>query len=105
MNCNLRVRRVPPLSAHWKGSSRSFAPGNSLGSNPVAKARGRQESTTDPLGERVSYTYDGLNNLLTSTDPLGEITQYGYDPDGNLTSVTDPVHGSTPTQFFYNNFG
>jgi RHS repeat-associated protein len=49
------------------------------------------------------YTYDGLNNLLTSTDPLGEKTQYTYDQNSNQTSVTDPKNTSNPTQFVYNN--
>ena len=52
-------------------------------------AQGNLISSTDPLGQTVSFTYTGTDDRLASvTDANGNTTQYGYDGKGNLTSTT-----------------
>jgi RHS repeat-associated protein len=60
---------------------------------------GNLKTQTDPSGT-TSYTYDGLNLVLTKAATSGGGTlSYGYDADGNLTSATDA--GGTTT-YVYN---
>jgi RHS repeat-associated protein len=48
-------------------------------------------SITDPLGRVVSYTYNsGTDTLATFTNVLGGVTKYTYDSQSRLLSVTDP---------------
>jgi RHS repeat-associated protein len=65
----------------------------------VYDGAGNLKTQTDPSGT-TSYTYDGLNLVLTkaATSGGGTLT-YGYDADGNLTSATDA--GGTTT-YVYN---
>src|SRR5262249_13959127 len=72
---------------------------------------GNLKSTTDPLGNTTSYTYNHLNELVQETDPdpdgdgggqSAPITKYTYNALGWLESMTDPnqnasVNSSTPT--------
>ena len=48
-------------------------------------------STTHPAGNITSYTYNPLNEVLTSTDATGVKTTNTYDADGNLLSTSKPL--------------
>ena len=52
-------------------------------------------STTDPLENTTTYTYDAMGNLLTTTDALKHVTTYTYDPYGNVTETIDANGGIT----------
>ena len=56
---------------------------------------------TDPLGRRVKYTYNSLGTLETVTDPIGGITRYEYSAANRLTQVTD-ARGVVDVQNAYN---
>ena len=57
---------------------------------------GRLTQATDPSGNVMSFTFDGLGRKTKMHDPdMGDWT-YGYDNDGNLTSQTD-ANGQTIT--------
>src|ERR1700735_1130453 len=61
----------------------------------VYDGAGNLKTQTDPSGT-TSYTYDGLNLVLTKTATSGGGTlTYGYDADGNLTSATDAGGATT----------
>ncbi|MFH1062342.1 MAG: RHS repeat-associated core domain-containing protein [Candidatus Omnitrophota bacterium] len=60
-------------------------------------------SETDPLGNKVSYTYDAFGNVLTKTDARGNSSSFVYDNSGNMTSSTD-AEGNT-SQFTYDSVG
>jgi RHS repeat-associated protein len=70
-------------------------------------------SVSVPLGNGTnavtSYTYNNFGEVLTTTDPLGNVTTNTYDTYGNLTKVTTPAPGTgapaSVTQFGYNNLG
>jgi YD repeat-containing protein len=50
-----------------------------------------------PDGSTLSYTYNSLNEVLTSTDATGYTTTNTYDSAGNLLTVTQPdPDGSGP---------
>ena len=56
-----------------------------------ARALSRESlTTTDPLTNATTNTYDALNRLLTVTQPGGPLTRYAYDKANNLVTVTDP---------------
>ncbi len=52
-------------------------------------------SETDPLGHKTTYSYDGLNEVMTVTDPDNGVTTYTHDRLGDVTSTTDPGHNTT----------
>ena len=54
-------------------------------------ARATCSTSTDPLGNTTTNTYDANRNLLSTTDPLGHTTSYTYDANGNKTSTTYPA--------------
>jgi RHS repeat-associated protein len=66
-------------------------------------AVGNITSTTDRDGNLTSYTYNNLNQQVTSTDALGGVTTTAYDPEGRVTAITD-ADGHT-TQYAYNDRG
>lgn len=48
-------------------------------------------SKVDELsGNRIAYTYDVLNRIISVTDQYGQTLAYGYDKAGNRTSLTYP---------------
>src|SRR6185312_6678096 len=49
----------------------------------------------------TSYTYNNLNEVLSSTSPMGETTRRTYDARGNLLTVVDPL-GNTTTNTYGN---
>jgi len=54
-------------------------------------AKRRLQVQVDPLGNRISYSYNGRGQLRSMQDPLGYRTTYGYDSLGNNTTVTDAL--------------
>ncbi len=48
----------------------------------------------DPMGNRIEYTYDGLQRLASLKDPRGATLSYTYDASGNIASVTG-LNGAT----------
>ncbi|MBU1045321.1 MAG: hypothetical protein KJ915_13110 [Candidatus Omnitrophica bacterium] len=60
-------------------------------------------SETDPLGNKVSYTYDEFGNQLSKTDAKGNSSNFVYDASGNMTASTD-AEGNT-IQFTYDAVG
>jgi RHS repeat-associated protein len=47
-------------------------------------------SITDPIGRTVSYTYAAGGSVATFTNVLGGVTKYTYDSQNRLLTVTDP---------------
>lgn len=47
-------------------------------------------SITDPIGRVARYTYNADDTLATFTNVLGGITKYTYDAQQRLLTVTDP---------------
>jgi RHS repeat-associated protein len=60
--------------------------------------RGNQLSTTDSLGNRLTYTYNSLSEPLTVQDPMGVVTTYTYDSNGNPLTSSTPLVGSNSNQ-------
>ena len=65
-------------------------------------------STTDPLGNTTTNTYDQYGNLLSTSTPSSagtSTTSYTYDPShpGDIETETDP-NGNT-TGFTYDSYG
>jgi RHS repeat-associated protein len=81
---------------------------------------------SDPAGETITYTLDGMGNVLRQdirnsggaivetqsqvfnqlnerVRSIGaiptEVTSYGYDADGNITAITDPLNHTTTQAF------
>jgi len=68
----------------------------------TSDALGRRTSVSGDRTETFSYTYDGLDHVLTSTDGRGNTTQFAYDILGRLeTSTLPPVSGAPATTFGY----
>ncbi len=47
-------------------------------------------SITDPIGRSIHYTYAAGGSLSTFTNVLGGVTKYTYDSQNRLLTVTDP---------------
>jgi len=58
-------------------------------------ADGRLVSTTDPLGQAVTFNHNLVARTETVTDRLGHATVYEYDDRGNVLRQTDPLGGVT----------
>jgi|GEM_PF-2710398 len=56
---------------------------------------GRRETFSGPNQNVTTYTYDSLDNLLTTTDPMANTTTYRYNLNNRLISVTDAAGGAT----------
>lgn len=54
-----------------------------------------QEDDPVTTWQTVDYTYDILNNVLTTTDPLNRVTTYTYDLNENVATVTDAENNVT----------
>ncbi|HEX8346289.1 MAG TPA: LamG-like jellyroll fold domain-containing protein, partial [Actinoplanes sp.] len=59
-------------------------------------ATGDLAELTDPVGKKVTFSYDGLGRLLTETEvtdtfPNGLVTSHTYDALGRETTVTEPA--------------
>ena len=49
------------------------------------------EPRIDPLGNRVSYTYDVDSRLIRTTNPIGAITTQIFDANSRLIATIDPL--------------
>ncbi len=58
-------------------------------------------SITDPIGRKVTYTYNSSNTLATFTDVLGGVTKYTYDSQNRLSTVVDPRGITIATNTYY----
>lgn len=94
----------------WKdGAVYHFEPGNALigsvlvgiedrnknlirivrdGTNPA-----RITEIVDPVGRKLTFTYDSANRITSVTDPIGRQVLYAYNSQGGLATVTDPGGG------------
>ena len=59
---------------------------------------------SDPLGQRVSYSYDPQGRLAKVIDQEGGATQYTYDAQGRMLTITD-ARGIVFLQNFYGSSG
>jgi RHS repeat-associated protein len=82
--------------------SRSVQVGSStLTSSYTYNSFGEVLTSTDPLGNTTTNTYDGSGNLLSTTTPspdgtkAGNTTTFTYDAKGELIAVTDPRNNKT----------
>ena len=57
-------------------------------------AHGNMLSSTDALGHMTSWTYNSLDEPLTSTDPNSVVTTNTYDSHGNLLTTSTPIDAS-----------
>ncbi|NUT07339.1 MAG: Teneurin-1, partial [Hamadaea sp.] len=69
------------------------------GNNITAKAY----DSTGALISKISATYDGNGNQLSTTDALGHTTTFAYDATGMVTGETQPISASASitTSFGY----
>jgi RHS repeat-associated protein len=84
--------------------------GNVQGANPddydtlsSYDAAGRMLTSSDPLGNTTSYTYDTVGNRTAVTDANNHTTSYAYDGQNRLQSVTAP--GGAATTYAYDAAG
>ncbi|MDR1282341.1 MAG: VWA domain-containing protein, partial [Opitutaceae bacterium] len=56
---------------------------------------GQVTATTDALGNRTTYEYDGAGRRTKVTSPTGQVTRSTYDAAGNLSAVTDAAGNIT----------
>lgn len=57
--------------------------------------------TSTSVSPTTQYTYTSLGRQATSTDPLGNVTTNTYDQSGDLVQQADPaINGSSPTWNF-----
>jgi len=73
---------------------------NALGTvTMIYDALNRLQSSTDPFGNQVSYTYDKSGTVKTLTYPGNKVVTYSYYDDGRLQSVEDWL--GNVTSYFY----
>src|SRR5262249_39581940 len=72
-------------------------------SSAAYDADGHQLSSTDPLGNTTTFTYDASGTLTRESQPVDAstsiITSFGYDAMGNRTRFTDGRGNSFLTTF------
>ncbi|HXC79179.1 MAG TPA: fibronectin type III domain-containing protein [Candidatus Acidoferrum sp.] len=61
-------------------------------------AMGNQLTTTDSLGNKMTFTYNSLSEPLTVQNPMGVTTTYTYDANGNPLTSSTPLVGSGLSQ-------
>ena len=49
----------------------------------------------DPVGRRLTLSYDTRDRITQIVDPIGRTVRYAYNPQGRLETVTDPEGGVT----------
>jgi YD repeat-containing protein len=73
--------------------------GTQLATTMAYDVVGRLLSVTDPLGNVISFGYDGLGRKTSMQDPDMGTWTYSYDPDGNLVRQIDGK-GQTITMYY-----
>jgi YD repeat-containing protein len=72
----------------------------------TSDANGDILTSTDPLGNTTTTTYNALDEPLTITDPFGNVTTNTYDAEGDLLTTSSPavIEGGSPavTSNWYN---
>lgn len=99
-------------SLRWKdGIVFRFVPGNFLlgsvlqsitdpNGNAILLMRNSSQpaqitQVTDPVGRKLTLSYDSANRITTLVDPSGRTVRYSYNAQGTLDSITDPEGGVT----------
>ena len=106
-NPGMVTRIIPPLGNTGPTPDYSYATSYAY-YNATANSTeaGMLQSTTDPLGNVTSYTYDAVGRKLTMVDPNGNVSggtpsdhtwSYTYDNEDRLTSVSAPAPTSGGT--------
>lgn len=49
----------------------------------------------DPVGRKLTLSYDSANRITSIVDPIGQMVRYTYTTQGTLETVTDPEGGVT----------
>ncbi|WP_181134700.1 RHS repeat-associated core domain-containing protein [Rathayibacter sp. AY1E8] len=76
----------------------SYATGSELafGSSTATVPKGVLLTTTDPVGAKTTYSYDGNGQVREVTNPVGLRTRYQYDSLGRISS-TEVYANDLPT--------
>ncbi len=56
-------------------------------------------TSTDPIGHKTSFVYDGRYRTTSVTDPRGNKTSFTYDPSDNNLTITDALNRVTSNTF------
>jgi len=63
-------------------------------------ARGNVLTETEVAnGATTTWTYDGLDQIISTTDPLGRTTTFERDARGNLTRIVNPLGHETLMEY------
>lgn len=57
--------------------------------------RGRSTAIEDESGNRVSWVYDGQDQIIERTSATGEVTSFTFDGDHNLLQIDHPRGGGS----------
>ena len=74
-----------------------------LGETTFTYENGLLKESTDYMGNRTQYEYDGAGNLTKTTDALGNTTLNTYDKLGRVVEATDALGGKTRYTYDCNN--
>ncbi len=113
-NPGLATRIIPPRG-NTNPNSPDYSYATSFAYNASGSQAGMLLSTTDPLGNVMTYTYDAVGNRTFVTDANGQVTKYLYDVRDSLTEVDQsPFAWTSPnsppstvysTTYTYDNLG
>jgi RHS repeat-associated protein len=67
--------------------------------NSYADPRTLLTTSTDALGDAVTYTYNAAQQMATVTDPIDRTTSFGYNVDMQRTTIQTPL-GFVTTRIF-----
>lgn len=91
-------------SINYQGLTTVYTNEKSQTRTEVRSADGLLKESIDHQGNKVSYAYDSLGNMIRMTDEAANFsTHIIYDNRGNKVSMTDPNMGSW--HYTYNAFG
>lgn len=92
-----------PAAATWSYGYDSATLGVAMATDPnghttihTYDSDGNLISSEDPLQQRTTATYDGIDDLTSVTDPTGVTTSYSYDASGNPLTKTVTGAGGSP---------
>lgn len=97
-NPGLVTKIIPPRGNTGANPDYSYA--TSFAYYASGSQEGMLQSTTDPLGNETTYTYDAVGRRLTMVDPNGNVSggnpsahtwSYAYDNEDRLTSTSAPA--------------